>query len=230
MKNINRKNALSLLSKLDSASLSSGEHQVLIDLKMLLLERQDLEDACMADLNSYKAWTVWDGKQDVLDRMHVEFDGDITHLSNADLEKAAEFIVDDCVDWRMLDDACCEAGNQRIASAIQEFLDEDSSLLRKRVENVAEELCWNIEDEGDGSLRFSQESPAGEDFSFSVSSDDLIRQVQEYANDFDISEHVTMWLEARGRVSGVPDVVTLVDDAKEIQVMLDALAEKLGEL
>ena len=230
MKNINRKNALSLLSKLDSASLSSGEHQVLIDLKMLLLERQDLEDACMADLNSYKAWTVWDGKQDVLDRMHVEFDGDITHLSDADLEKAAEFIVDDCVDWRMLDDACCEAGNQRIASAIQEFLDEDSSLLRKRVENVAVELCWNIEDEGDGSLRFSQESPAGEDFSFSVSSDDLIRQVQEYANDFDISEHVTMWLEARGRVSGVPDVVTLVDDAKEIQVMLDALAEKLGEL
>lgn len=230
MKNINRKKALSLLSKLDSASLSSGEHQVLIDLKMLLLERQDLEDACMADLNSYKAWTVWDGKQDVLDRMHVEFDGDITHLSDADLEKAAEFIVDDCVDWRMLDDACCEAGNQRIASAIQEFLDEDSSLLRKRVENVAEELCWNIEDEGDGSLRFSQESPAGEDFSFSVSSDDLIRQVQEYANDFDISEHVTMWLEARGRVSGVPDVVTLVDDAKEIQVMLDALAEKLGEL
>lgn len=230
MKNINRKNALSLLSKLDSASLSSEERQVLIDLKMLLLERQDLEDACMADLNSYKAWTVWDGKQDVLDRMHVEFDGDITHLSDADLEKAAEFIVDDCVDWRMLDDACCEAGNQRIASAIQEFLDEDSSLLRKRVENVAEELCWNIEDEGDGSLRFSQESPAGEDFSFSVSSDDLIRQVQEYANDFDISEHVAMWLEARGRVSGVPDAVTLVDDAKEIQAMLDALAEKLGEL
>ena len=68
MKNIKRKDALSLLSKLDSASLSFEERQVLIDLKMLLLERQDLEDACMADLNSYKAWTVWDGKQDVLDR------------------------------------------------------------------------------------------------------------------------------------------------------------------
>ena len=39
-----------------------------------------------------------------------------------------------------------------------------------------------------------------------------------------------MWLEARGRVSGVPDAVTLVDDAKEIQAMLDALAEKLSEL
>lgn len=230
MKNINRKNALSLLSKLDSASLSSGEHQVLIDLKMLLLERQDLEDACMADLNSYEAWTVWDAKQDVLDRMRMDFEDEISCLSDADLEKAAETIAHDCVDWRMVDDSCCEAGNQRIASAIQEFLDEDSSLLRKRVENVAEELCWNIEDEGDGSLRFSQESPAGEDFSFSVSSDDLIRQVQEYANDFDISEHVAMWLEARGRVSGVPDAVTLVDDAKEIQAMLDALAEKLSEL
>lgn len=72
--------------------------------------------------------------------------------------------------------------------------------------------------------------PAGEDFSFSVSSDDLIRQVQEYANDFDISEPIAMWLEARGRVFGVPDAVTLVNDAKEIQAMLDALAEKLGEL
>lgn len=230
MKNINRKNALSLLSKLDSASLSSEERQVLIDLKMLLLEHQDLEDACVADLNGYKAWTIWDGKQDVLDRMRMDFEDEISYLSDADLEKTAETIAHDCVDWRMVDDSCCEAGNQWIASAIQEFLDEDSSLLRKRVENVAEELCWNIEDEGDGSLRFSQESPAGEDFSFSVSSDDLIRQVQEYANDFDISEHVAMWLEARGRVSGVPDAVTLVDDAKEIQAMLDALAEKLSEL
>jgi len=230
MKNINRKNALSLLSKLDSASLSTEERHVLSDLKVLFLERLDLEDACMADLNSYEAWTVWDAKQDVLDRMRIDFEDEISYLSDADLEKAAETIAHDCVDWRMVDDSCCEAGNQRIASAIQEFLDEDSSLLRKRVENVAEELCWNIEDEGHGSLRFSQESPAGEDFSFSVSSDDLIRQVQEYANDFDISEHVAMWLEARGRVSGVPDAVTLVDDAKEIQAMLDALAEKLSEL
>ena len=230
MKNINRKNALSLLSKLDSTSLSTEERHVLSDLKVLFLERLDLEDACMADLNSYEAWTVWDAKQDVLDRMRIDFEDEISYLSDADLEKAAETIACDCVDWRMLDDACCEAGNQRIASAIQEFLDEDSSLLRKRVENVAEELCWNIEDEGDGSLRFSQESPAGEDFSFSVSSDDLIRQVQEYADNFDISEHVAMWLEARGRVSGVPDAVTLVDDAKEIQAMLNALAEKLSEL
>lgn len=230
MKNINRKNALSLLSKLDSTSLSTEERHVLSDLKVLFLERLDLEDACMADLNSYEAWTVWDAKQDVLDRMRIDFEDEISYLSDADLEKAAETIAHDCVDWRMVDDSCCEAGNQRIASAIQEFLDEDSSLLRKRVENVAEELCWNIEDEGDGSLRFSQESPAGEDFSFSVSSDDLIRQVQEYANDFDISEHVAMWLEARGRVSGVPDAVTLVDDAKEIQAMLDALVEKLSEL
>lgn len=230
MKNINRKNALSLLSKLDSTSLSSEERHVLSDLKVLFLERLDLEDACMADLNSYEAWTVWDAKQDVLDRMRMDFENEISYLSDADLEKTAETVAYDYVDWRMVDDTCCEAGNQQIASAIQDFLNEDTSLLRKRVENVAEELCWNIEDEGDGSLRFSQESPAGEDFSFSVSSDDLIHQVEEYANDFDISEHVAMWLEARGRVSGVPDAVTLVDDAKEIQAMLDALAEKLSEL
>lgn len=229
MKNINRKNALSLLSKLDSVSLSSGERQVLIDLKMLLLERQDLEDACVADLNSYEAWTVWNDKQDVLSRMSVDFEDEISGMNDEEMDAAAQKIASNYVDWRMVDDACCEAGNNLLTSAIQEFFDDVSPFFGK-FQRVAEELCWAVEDEGDGSLRFSHTSPAGEDFSFSVSSDDLIHQVQEYADDFDVSEHVAMWLEARGRVSGVPDAVTLVDDAKEIQAMLNTLAEKLGEL
>lgn len=229
MKNINRKNALSLLSKLDSVSLSSGERQVLIDLKMLLLERQDLEDACVADLNSYEAWTVWNDKQDVLSRMSVDFEDEISGMNDEEMDAAAQKIASNYVDWRMVDDACCEAGNNLLTSAIQEFFDDVSPFFGK-FQRVAEELCWAVEDEGDGSLRFSHTSPAGEDFSFSVSSDDLIHQVQEYADNFDVSEHVAMWLEARGRVSGVPDAVTLVDDAKEIQAMLNTLAEKLGEL
>jgi len=229
MKNINRKNALSLLSKLDSVSLSSGERQVLIDLKMLLLERQDLEDACVADLNSYEAWTVWNDKQDVLSRMSVDFEDEISGMNDEEMDAAAQKIASNYVDWRMVDDACCEAGNNLLTSAIQEFFDDVSPFFGK-FQRVAEELCWAVEDKGDGSLRFSHTSPAGEDFSFSVSSDDLIHQVQEYADDFDVSEHVAMWLEARGRVSGVPDAVTLVDDAKEIQAMLNTLAEKLGEL
>lgn len=229
MKNINRKNALSLLSKLDSVSLSSGERQVLIDLKMLLLERQDLEDACVADLNSYKAWTVWNDKQDVLSRMSVDFEDEISGMNDEEMDAAAQKIASNYVDWRMVDDACCEAGNNLLTSAIQEFFDDVSPFFGK-IRRVAEELYWAVEDENDGSLRFSHTSPAGEDFSFSVSSDDLIHQVQEYADDFDVSEHVAMWLEARGHVSGVPDAVTLVDDAKEIQAMLDTLAEKLGEL
>lgn len=229
MKNINRKNALSLLSKLDSVSLSSGERQVLIDLKMLLLERQDLEDACVADLNSYEAWTVWNDKQDVLSRMSVDFEDEISGMNDEEMDAAAQKIASNYVDWRMVDDACCEAGNNLLTSAIQEFFDDVSPFFGK-FQRVAEELCWTVEDKGDGSLRFSHTSPAGEDFSFSVSSDDLIHQVQEYADDFDVSEHVAMWLEARGRVSGVPDAVTLVDDAKEIQAMLNTLAEKLGEL
>lgn len=229
MKNINRKNALSLLSKLDSVSLSSGERQVLIDLKMLLLERQDLEDACVVDLNSYEAWTVWNDKQDVLSRMSVDFEDEISGMNDEEMDAAAQKIASNYVDWRMVDDACCEAGNNLLTSAIQEFFDDVSPFFGK-FQRVAEELCWAVEDEGDGSLRFSHTSPAGEDFSFSVSSDDLIHQVQEYADNFDVSEHVAMWLEARGRVSGVPDAVTLVDDAKEIQAMLNTLAEKLGEL
>lgn len=124
MKNINRKNALSLLSKLDSVSLSSGERQVLIDLKMLLLERQDLEDACVADLNSYEAWTVWNDKQDVLSRMSVDFEDEISGMNDEEMDAAAQKIASNYVDWRMVDDACCEAGNNLLTSAIQEFFDD----------------------------------------------------------------------------------------------------------
>ena len=102
--------------------------------------------------------------------------------------------------------------------------------LMKRVEAVAKNLRWSIENEGDGYLRFSHTSPAGEEFSFSVSSDDLIHQVQECADAFDVSEHVAMWLQERDHFSGVPAAEILVEDARKIQSMLNTLAEKLGEL
>ncbi len=82
--------------------------------------------------------------------------------------------------------------------------------------------CVNI---FETSIIFEKETDAGEDFSFSANQFNLIDDIINVANDFDINDHVYMWLDAkRNGVSGVPDVVTLVEDAKAIQEMLDDIA------
>lgn len=98
----------------------------------------------------------------------------------------------------------------------------------------AEELDWGCYiDADDSSIEFSQASPAGEDFSFCAygnSAEEIVDSIREYAKDFDIEEHVKMWLDAKNNgVSGVPDIYTLVQDAEKIQNMLNELAydEKL---
>ena len=53
--------------------------------------------------------------------------------------------------------------------------------------------------------------------------------LQEYASDFDVDDHIEMWIEARHNgVQGVPNTRTLVEDAEAIQDMLDELAEALS--
>ena len=93
----------------------------------------------------------------------------------------------------------------------------------------AEELGWCVR-ESDTEWEFIQSSPAGEDFFFDISAsdvrnaDDMVREIRSYANSFDAEEHAKMWIEAQGRVSGVPDLKTLVKDADAIKEMLDELA------
>lgn len=93
----------------------------------------------------------------------------------------------------------------------------------------AEELGWCVR-ESDTEWEFIQNSPAGEDFFFGISAsdvrnaDDMVREIRSYANSFDAEEHAKMWIEAQGRVPGVPDLKTLVKDANAIKKMLDELA------
>ena len=96
----------------------------------------------------------------------------------------------------------------------------------------AEELGWCIR-ESDTEWEFIQNSPAGEDFFFDISvsdvhnAGDMVREIRSYANDFDEEEHAKMWIEAQGKVSGVPDVKTLVKDADAIKLMLNELASAM---
>lgn len=103
----------------------------------------------------------------------------------------------------------------------------------KKTINKVIKICtaegWGVF-EGDQDLEISQYSPAGEDFSFSVSKDNLIYNIIEYACNFDPDEHAEMWIEGRG-TRGIPSSVrVLIDDADAIAEMLESLADKLRGL
>jgi hypothetical protein len=109
------------------------------------------------------------------------------------------------------------------------------SLIKK-----AENLDWKVTnsrdcgftvEKGVTELEFSKYSPAGEDFSFSVSGKtqkELKDEIKSYANDFDVDEHIELWVEARKNgVGGVPSIKELVEDADAIKEMLEELASAI---
>ncbi len=100
------------------------------------------------------------------------------------------------------------------------------SRLAKRIREAAERLEWNVHEYDDGTVEFQQHSPAGEDFLFTVNAKNAEQEIYDYYDDFDIDEHIDMWIEAkRNGFSGVPTVRELVKDAEDIKEMLKAFAE-----
>ena len=101
-----------------------------------------------------------------------------------------------------------------------------------RLQEICESLDWYFShDNGAGTIMLRQYSPAGEDFGFTISDKYPIEDIVTAYYCFDVEEHVTSWLDAkRNGVSGVPDVVTLVDDANEISNMLEELKDKCCDL
>ena len=113
----------------------------------------------------------------------------------------------------------------------EEELDEAEPRVVRTMDELEvylEDKGWTVHKDEEG-WEIGQGSPAGEDFWFFIRHDNdvekAVKEIQEYAYDFDVNEHVEMWVEARGNVSGVPDVATLVEDARAIQEMLDELAD-----
>ena len=93
-----------------------------------------------------------------------------------------------------------------------------------------ETLGWNVYCGDDGYVELSQCSGAGEDFLFTVSANNLIEDVKDYAESFDSEEHAVMWYDAGQRgVRCVPSLHELVEDADAIQEMLEDLAINLCE-
>ena len=98
--------------------------------------------------------------------------------------------------------------------------------LAKKYEDVLRKHDWKIIGYyDDGRVELETFSPAGEDFCVCVDVENFPQAMQDYADDFDINEHIEMWILAkRNGVSGVPSASELVDDAFAIQSMLNRLA------
>ena len=93
------------------------------------------------------------------------------------------------------------------------------------IKKIAERLGWRVDEYDDGTVEFSQCSPAGEDFSFTVNAEEAAKEIYEYYNGFDVDEHIEMWIEARENgAHGVPSTRRLVEDAEDIFEMLKELA------
>lgn len=107
----------------------------------------------------------------------------------------------------------------------------------ENIVDVAEELGWRIDIDVNGyktELYLSQESPAGEDFGFYATgntSEEIARKIREYYYGFDQDEHIDLWVHAKeSGTSGVPSYRVLVNDAAEIEKMLEALSNAMGSL
>lgn len=102
--------------------------------------------------------------------------------------------------------------------------------MNEKYRKICEELGWAVHECDDGTVELEQGSPAGEDFIVSVDSEGFARNIEEYAADFDVDEHVELWAGSRGK-NGVPSSIRkLVEDAEAIDNMLQELAAALAEV
>ncbi len=115
----------------------------------------------------------------------------------------------------------------------------DSNL--RKLFDKAEELGWTVKVYGETYqnkrtatyAELYKNSPAGEDFSMSIEfgkeeqAETFIRELDSYWNDFDVDEHVEMWLPSRGKRGCPSSIKALVEDAEAIENMIEELLREL---
>ena len=62
--------------------------------------------------------------------------------------------------------------------------------LNPKIIEAAEKLDWTVKEYEDGTAEFSQYSPAGEDFSFTVNAENAAKEIYEYYDNFDVDDHI----------------------------------------
>lgn len=103
--------------------------------------------------------------------------------------------------------------------------------LEEKYLDVLEKHEWRVCGyTDDGRVELEKYSPAGEDFIICLNVENFPEAVAEYSADFDVDDHIEMWIEARHNgVGGVPPTRELVTDAEAIAEMLRELTGALAE-
>lgn len=103
--------------------------------------------------------------------------------------------------------------------------------LEEKYLDVLEEHEWRVCGyTDDGRVELEKYSPAGEDFIICLNVENFPEAVAEYAADFDVDDHIEIWIKARRNgVSGVLSTRELVTDAEAIAEMLQELTGALAE-
>lgn len=116
---------------------------------------------------------------------------------------------------------------------------ENISKELQRMLDKAEEMDWSytvyVEPSQNNRTYVDLEtySPAGEDFGMTIDFDaedqaeSFLKDLSDYADNFDVDEHVEMWMPSRGK-KGCPSTAReLVEDAEAITEMIKELFEVL---
>lgn len=95
-----------------------------------------------------------------------------------------------------------------------------------------ESFGWSVTKEDDNQYFFSKFSPAGQDFSINVeaeSAEDLIDNIYEAYENFDVSEATYLWLDNTGHgVKGAPhEMKDVLADMEACEQMILELHKKL---
>lgn len=88
-------------------------------------------------------------------------------------------------------------------------------LTQEQIKEIEDNTVFSVEDYGDD-YYFSYYTDAGEDFGFTADKNDLIRDIQNYADNFDAEEHAVTWYGAnRGEPQSIRRLLEDADDIKE---------------
>ena len=106
-------------------------------------------------------------------------------------------------------------------------------MTKKQLIKKCEDLEWNIKIDNNYYL-FNKFSPEGQDFNIEVYAENInevIEQIYERYNNFDVSEETYLWLDNTGHgVNGAPyDMKDLYEDMENCKEMILELYNKIKQ-
>jgi hypothetical protein len=175
----------------------------------------------------YSFGDLTDGLPEVCDRKSIEeYAEDLAYMLEDFSDKEKEAIKKTLADGLFR-----HYGEEDIKESEETENKSDLDKLIDHIENVG----WWVNNESDDNelqLEIGMMSDHGEDFFFTATGKDieeLKNDIREYCYNFDIDEHVSMWIEAsQNGVAGVPGAVDLVHDAESMSEYLEELADSLS--